>query len=70
MAAGLTVTEDNLPAFTEVCAGMRQWLTPDLLSPKLAIDAEVSLGDVTEDLVRELALLEPTVWESSACSQS
>lgn len=61
MAAGLTVTEDNLPAFTEkfaqVCA---ERLTPDLLSPKLAIDAEVSLGDVTEDLVRELALLEPT----------
>ena len=31
-----------------------------MLLPKLAIDAEVSLCDITEELVRELALLEPT----------
>lgn len=61
MAAGLTVTAENLPAFADkfaqVCA---ERLTPDMLLPKLAIDAEVSLCDITEELVRELALLEPT----------
>jgi single-stranded-DNA-specific exonuclease len=61
MAAGLTVREDMLPAFTEkfigVCAAS---LSEDQLRPRLLVDAEVQLRDVTESLVADLALLEPT----------
>lgn len=61
MAAGLTVRAENLEAFAqrfvEVC---RASLSEDQLKPRLFVDAEVGLGDVTEELVEELALLEPT----------
>lgn len=59
-AAGLTVDEVTLEAFTahfdEVVAGQ---LTEDDLSPVLLIDAELSPGEITADLVVQLASLRP-----------
>lgn len=61
MAAGLTVQESNLGDFTNQFVRLcDETLTPELLRPKLRIDAEVTLDGVTEALVEELALLEPT----------
>lgn len=60
MAAGLTITADRVPEFierfTEVAAAR---LSPDDLVPSLAIDAEVSLGAITESLAKQLQQLAP-----------
>ena len=67
MAAGLTVRGDKLEsfsaAFVEVCA---RTLSDDQLRPRLYIDAEVQLAEVTEQLVEELAVLEPTGFGNPA----
>ena len=59
-AAGLTVDEETLEAFTalfdEVVAGQ---LTEDDLSPVLQIDAELSPDEITTDLVVQIGLLRP-----------
>ncbi len=59
-AAGLTVDEETLEAFTtlfdEVVAGQ---LTEDDLSPVLLIDAELSPGEITVELVEQIASLRP-----------
>jgi len=59
-AAGLTVDEETLEAFTalfdDVVAGQ---LTEDDLSPVLLIDAELSPGEITTDLIAQIALLRP-----------
>jgi len=60
MAAGLSLPRENLQAFQELfeqlCA---QRLQPEDYIPKLYVDGQAELAQVTEDLVEELALLEP-----------
>ncbi len=59
-AAGLSLPARHLEEFRrhfEQTVGSRA--SPELLVPQVAVEAEVSLGEVTERLVDELALLEP-----------
>ena len=59
MAAGLSLREADLPlfmaAFAEVAAGIED----EQLIPKLRIDAEVALAEVTEQLLADIELLAP-----------
>lgn len=59
-AAGMTLKEENYPnfkkAFEKVVA---QTIPPDLLTPEIAIDAEIDLNDINEKLVRLLNQFEP-----------
>lgn len=60
MAAGLTIDAGRIPAFTErFMATAHQRLRPDDLVPSLPVEAEVSLGAVTDVLARELHRLAP-----------
>lgn len=59
-AAGLSLPVQNLQEFRrrfEEAVGSR--ITPELLVPGVAVEAEVELREVTERLVDELAMLEP-----------
>ncbi|MCI3923661.1 single-stranded-DNA-specific exonuclease RecJ [Paenibacillus sp. TRM 82003] len=59
-AAGLSLHRDRVEAFAEALraeAGRR--LTPDMLVPQTAADAELSLADVTLDAIAELERLAP-----------
>ena len=43
MAAGLSIAEENLPAFTEkINAYAKKRITADMLIPKLSVDCEIS----------------------------
>lgn len=60
MAAGLSLPEDNLLTFQElfetICA---KCLKPEDYLPKLRLDGLVTLGQITPQLIDQLALLEP-----------
>lgn len=60
MAAGLTIEEENFPAFaaafSEIC---RALLKGDSLIPTLHLDGEISLGDFSWELLRWHDLLQP-----------
>lgn len=60
MAAGLTLPRENLREFQglfeEICAAR---LSPEDYLPKLYIDGRTQLGEVTEELVNQLSMLEP-----------
>lgn len=59
-AAGLSLPAQNLQEFRrrfEEAVGSR--IAPELLVPEVAVEAQVELGEVTERLVDELAMLEP-----------
>ena len=60
MAAGLTIAADRIPdfaaRFTEAASGR---LRPEDLVPRIAVDAEVKLSEVTEVLAHELGALAP-----------
>ncbi|MEO6870771.1 MAG: single-stranded-DNA-specific exonuclease RecJ, partial [Chthoniobacterales bacterium] len=60
MAAGLTIREDNFPAFatafTETCLNL---LTADDLEPRLHLDHELTLGELNGDLLRWHEMLQP-----------
>lgn len=59
-AAGLGVAIDKLPAFKERMEGLiAQQVAPEDLRPKLAIDAPLTLPDVTKKLMEDMAYLEP-----------
>jgi single-stranded-DNA-specific exonuclease len=59
-AAGLTILNENIPAFKErLSAIVERGLQGQDLSPLLEVDVEVEPRDLTEELVYELALLEP-----------
>lgn len=59
-AAGLTVLESRLPEFRDRFAGIAAaWVGDQPRFPLLHVDAEVSLRDVNQRLVRELAMLRP-----------
>jgi single-stranded-DNA-specific exonuclease len=59
-AAGITISRDNIEVFRERFNSVAsEVLQPLDLIPRLEIDAEVSLSDLTMKFVKELALLEP-----------
>ncbi|NLX23852.1 MAG: single-stranded-DNA-specific exonuclease RecJ [Phycisphaerae bacterium] len=60
MAAGLRIARAQVEAFTEAfVARANNLLTARDLEPALHLDAEVSLGELTEPLVHDLARLRP-----------
>jgi single-stranded-DNA-specific exonuclease len=60
MAAGVTIREESFPAFSdafqETC---RALLTDEHLAPRLHLDGELTLGDLTFELLRWHELLQP-----------
>ncbi len=60
LAAGLSVTRGELPAFREALfAYARGVLTGDALEPTLEADCVLSTADISLDLAEELRILEP-----------
>lgn len=60
MAAGLSLEAGRLDAFRERLNNLaRQRITPDQLRPILRLDAAVALGDINEQTIEELGMLEP-----------
>ncbi len=60
MAAGVRIAADKVEPFTEAfIAQANQRLTPTDLVPKLAIDGEVSLTNLTTDLVDQVERMAP-----------
>lgn len=61
LAAGFTVRNENIPALIDRLTGLaKDSLHGQTLVPTLEIDAELSMGQVNEELVREIGMLEPT----------
>lgn len=58
MAAGLSLPEENIPAFRQRINALCP-LAPAELTPKVHIDVPMPVDYVTEELVRELTLLAP-----------
>ncbi|MCB1108394.1 MAG: single-stranded-DNA-specific exonuclease RecJ, partial [Chlamydiia bacterium] len=59
-AAGLTIKEENIPAFTQnFIQAAEDNLKEKDISPKLYIDAKASFKEVTFDLMDSFTLLEP-----------
>jgi single-stranded-DNA-specific exonuclease len=59
-AAGLTIEEKNIPAFRERFEEIaRQKLSPDMLIPKLNIDAEIHLDQIDEQFLKLLKRFAP-----------
>ncbi len=60
LAAGLSVTRGELPAFREkINAYARQHLTEEALTPVMEADCALTCADITMTLAEELRLLEP-----------
>ncbi|MEK8023017.1 MAG: single-stranded-DNA-specific exonuclease RecJ [Candidatus Hydrogenedentota bacterium] len=60
-AAGLAVRTDKIPEFKEALSEIiRREVSPELLKPRLRIDAEIRPEDVGGKILDELAMLEPT----------
>lgn len=60
-AAGFTVLNQNIPALLDRLTGIaRDTLEGQALKPILEIDAEAEVNQLSEDLLEELSLLEPT----------
>jgi single-stranded-DNA-specific exonuclease len=60
MAAGVTIQPERLEELRVRLNGLaRRALTPEQLQPRLRLDAEVSLGDLTVERLAELERLEP-----------
>ncbi len=60
-AAGFTVLNQNIPALLDRLTGIaRDMLEGQDLKPILEIDAEAEVNQLSEDLLEELSLLEPT----------
>ena len=60
MAAGLTIREEKFPAFTSAFQGAcGALLSSEDLEPFLRLDAEITLGDLTWELLRWHELLQP-----------
>ncbi len=59
-AAGLTIKEENIPAFIEKFKKIaRERITPDDLIPRIKVDCEVELNAFDERLIRLLKLMGP-----------
>ena len=60
MAAGVTVHPDNLPAFrTRLNDLARRLIKSEDLKPRLRLDAEVTLADLSLEMVEALEMLKP-----------
>lgn len=60
LAAGLTIKPENLPPFRERLNSLaRSLLQPEQLQPRLDLDAEARLDEITIERLQELTLLEP-----------
>ncbi len=60
MAAGVRIAPDRVAAFTEAFVERaNQWLTARDLEPRLRLDAEVGLANLSEAMVRDLERLAP-----------
>ncbi len=60
LAAGLSVTRGNLPAFCQkINEYARERLDEEAIVPTLEADCELSLSDITMPLCEELGILEP-----------
>lgn len=61
LAAGFTVRNENIPALKDRLTGLaHDVLQGQTLAPTMEIDAEVDIHQVTDDLMRDIQLLEPT----------
>lgn len=59
-AAGMTLKEENYAAFKEAFERtVEETIHPDLLTPEISVDAEISLSDINEKLIRILNQFEP-----------
>ncbi len=59
-AAGMTLKEENYLAFKEAFERtVEETIHPDLLTPEIAVDAEINLMDINEKLIRILNQFEP-----------
>jgi single-stranded-DNA-specific exonuclease len=66
-AAGFTVRNDDVPALKERLQSLAaQRLKEHELVPTLLVDAEVRLADLSENLQRDLARLEPCGYDNPA----
>ena len=60
MAAGFTIRTENIQAFKKLMLRIASVeLSPDLLQPKLSLDAQILLNDVTWELYEKLEGMEP-----------
>ncbi len=60
LAAGLTITRENLPAFKEsICAYAKENISEEDLMPVVNVDCLISPDDISLEAIRELAVLEP-----------
>lgn len=59
-AAGMTIKEENYPAFKQAFENtVKETIPPELLTPEVSIDAEINLSDIDEKLIRLLNQFEP-----------
>ncbi len=59
-AAGLTIREEHLPAFSERFGALAgSWAVASQAAPTLHLDSEVTLDDVTHRLLQEIGALHP-----------
>lgn len=59
-AAGMTLKEENYAAFKEAFEStVEETIHTDLLTPEIAVDAEINLTDINEKLIRILNQFEP-----------
>ncbi len=59
-AAGMTLKEENYATFKEAFERtVEETIHPDLLTPEIAVDAEINLTDINEKLIRILNQFEP-----------
>jgi single-stranded-DNA-specific exonuclease len=66
LAAGVTLSAENLDLFRQALAAEAQKrLTPEALTPELAVDAKVRLADLTPRLYQELKRLEPFGFQNT-----
>jgi len=59
MAAGLSLSVDQLEPFRAAFLEVAREIPPDLFIPKLTVQGEISLEEVTERLIADVALLAP-----------
>jgi len=60
LAAGFTVREGMVDSFRDsINEYLNEFMTEDIITPTINIDAEISLSDINLDVVNELSILEP-----------
>lgn len=60
LAAGLTITRKNLPAFKKsICAYAKENIRQEDLTPVVNVDCLISPDDISLEAIRELSVLEP-----------